>query len=67
MEKRKRLLPSELYFLEALDHEIELDRKVDIMTRLDLHDKTNAEIEHILLMVDKLTGRAKMTEPDEPF
>jgi 2,3-bisphosphoglycerate-independent phosphoglycerate mutase len=62
-----RFLPSELHFLEALDHEIELDRKVDIMVRLDLHEKTNAEIEQILLMVDRLTGRAKMTEAEEPF
>jgi 2,3-bisphosphoglycerate-independent phosphoglycerate mutase len=63
----ERFLPDELYFLEALDHEIELDRKVDIMMRLDLHEKTNAEIEQILLMVDRLTGRAKMTEAEEPF
>jgi 2,3-bisphosphoglycerate-independent phosphoglycerate mutase len=62
-----RFSPSELHFLEALDHEIELDRKVDIMVRLDLHEKTNAEIEQILLMVDRLTGRAKMTEAEEPF
>jgi hypothetical protein len=62
-----RFLPSELHFLEALDHEIELDRKVDIMMRLDLHEKTNAEIEQILSMVDRLTGRAKMTEPKEWF
>jgi len=63
----ERFLPNELYFLEALDHEIELDRKVDIMMRLDLHEKTNAEIEQILSMVDKLTGRAKMTEAEEWF
>ena len=63
----ERFLPDELYFLEALDHEIELERKVDIMVRLDLHEKTNAEIEQILLMVDRLTGRAKMTEAEEPF
>jgi hypothetical protein len=63
----ERFLPNELYFLEALDHEIELDRKVDIMMRLDLHEKTNAEIEQILSMVDRLTGRAKMTEAEEPF
>jgi 2,3-bisphosphoglycerate-independent phosphoglycerate mutase len=62
-----RFLPSELHFLEALDHEIELDRKVDIMVRLDLHEKTNAEIEQILLMVDRLTGRAKMTEAEKWF
>jgi len=63
----ERFLPNELYFLEALDHEIELDRKIDLMVRLDLHEKTNAEIEQILLMVDRLTGRAKMTEAEEPF
>jgi hypothetical protein len=63
----ERFLPNELYFLEALNHEIELDRKVDLMVRLDLHEKTNAEIEQILSMVDRLTGRAKMTETEEPF
>ena len=63
----ERFLPNELYFLEALNHEIELDRKVDLMVRLDLHEKTNAEIEQILLMVDRLTGRAKMTETEEWF
>jgi hypothetical protein len=63
----ERFLPNELYFLEALDHEIELDRKVDIMMRLDLHEKTNGEIEQILSMVDKLTGRAKMTKAEEWF
>jgi hypothetical protein len=63
----ERFLPNELYFLEALDHEIELDRKMDIVMRLDLHEKTNAEIEQILSMVDRLTGRAKMTETKEPF
>jgi hypothetical protein len=63
----ERFLPNELYFLEALDHEIELDRKVDIMMRLDLHEKTNAEIEQILSIVDRLTGRAKMTETKGPF
>jgi 2,3-bisphosphoglycerate-independent phosphoglycerate mutase len=63
----ERFLPNELYFLEALNHEIELDRKVDIMMRLDLHEKTNAEIEQILSIVDRLTGRAKMTETEEPF
>ena len=63
----ERFLPSELHFLEALDHEIELDRKVDITVRLDLWEKTNEEIEQILLMVDKLTGRAKMTETENPF
>ena len=62
-----RFLPSELHFLEALDHEIELDRKVDITVRLDLWEKTNEEREQILLMVDRLTGRAKMTEAEEPF
>jgi 2,3-bisphosphoglycerate-independent phosphoglycerate mutase len=64
---RERFLPSELHFLEALDHEIELDRKVDITVRLDLWEKTNEEIEQILLMVDRLTGRAKMTETENPF
>jgi 2,3-bisphosphoglycerate-independent phosphoglycerate mutase len=63
----ERFLPNELYFLEALDHEIELDRKVDILMRLDLHEKTNEEIEQILSMVDRLTGRAKMTEAEEWF
>ena len=36
---RKRLLPSEFYFLEALEEEMERERNTDIVTRLRMHSE----------------------------